>query len=227
MEAAYRGEMLTPSRCGRMDQVSDVFLISRRTATPSALQSHRHTQRLLHARLVHQCVAMGAGSVGLMTFDTDGCQVPIKQRQSFLLAIRRQMHACLLPARTRSAHLIFLSARTQLRVLACRAPLHFVVADLRAAKDTVVILKALQACFPFPADSVQVRRARPGPVLNTPVPRASSSQPVLKHPFLPLLVYMSVWGRAACIGTHPTTKSCAGRQWRPSRPATPRPWAPS
>jgi len=38
--------------------------------------------------------------------------------------------------------------------------LHFVVADLRAAKDTVVILKALQACFPFPADSVQSRMHR-------------------------------------------------------------------
>jgi hypothetical protein len=44
-----------------------------------------------------------------------------------------------------------------LRVIACRAPLHFVVADLKAAKDTVVILGSLNECFPFPLDSVQVR----------------------------------------------------------------------
>ena len=87
MEAAYRGEMMTPSRCGRMDQ----------------------------------CVAMGSGSIGLMSFDVQGCQ---------------------------------------LRVLPCREPLHFVVADLKASKDTVVILKALNGCFPFPADSIQSRMHR-------------------------------------------------------------------
>ena len=87
MEAAYRGEMMTPSRCGRMDQ----------------------------------CVAMGSGSVGLMSFDVQGCQ---------------------------------------LRVLSNREPLYFVVADLKASKDTVVILRSLQQCFPFPSDSIQSRMHR-------------------------------------------------------------------
>ena len=83
MEAAYRGEMMTPSRCGRMDQ----------------------------------CVVMGAGSIGLMDFDGEDCH---------------------------------------LRIIACNQPLHFVVADLKASKDTVKILGSLQECFPFPLDSTQV-----------------------------------------------------------------------
>jgi galactokinase len=68
-----------------------------------------------------QCVAMGSGSIGLMTFDVQGCQ---------------------------------------LRVLSNREPLYFVVADLKAAKDTVVILRSLQRCFPFPSDSIQSRMHR-------------------------------------------------------------------
>ena len=111
MEAAYRGEMMTPSRCGRMDQ----------------------------------CVAMGSGSIGLMSFDVQGCQ---------------------------------------LRVLPCREPLHFVVADLKASKDTVVILKALNGCFPLPADSVQSRMHRY--VSNNQVPTPPSTIPTSIHPLPPI-----------------------------------------
>lgn len=83
MELAFRGEMYTPSRCGRMDQ----------------------------------CVVMGAQAVGIMTFD--GLQ----------------------PA--------------DLRVLQPAAPLHFVVVDLHAFKDTVCILQQLNDCFPVPANETQ------------------------------------------------------------------------
>ncbi len=35
------------------------------------------------------------------------------------------------------------------------ADLHFVVADLNAGKDTVIILRDLQRAFPFPSNSVE------------------------------------------------------------------------
>jgi hypothetical protein len=77
MELAYSGEMLTPSKCGRMDQ----------------------------------CVAMGAGKI---------------------------------------AHMTFRGTAVTLRGLAVGAPLHFVVASLKASKNTVRILASLSAGFPFP-----------------------------------------------------------------------------
>ncbi len=43
-----------------------------------------------------------------------------------------------------------------LRILACKSPLYFVVADLNAAKDTICILGSLNDCFPVPSDSNQV-----------------------------------------------------------------------
>jgi hypothetical protein len=64
-----------------------------------------------------QCVAMGPGSVGLMEFNVDSCN---------------------------------------LRILANKAPLYFVVADLNATKDTVCILRSLNDCFPVPSESNQV-----------------------------------------------------------------------
>lgn len=42
-----------------------------------------------------------------------------------------------------------------MQILTCKAPLYFVVADLKAGKDTVVILRDLNACFPHPADETQ------------------------------------------------------------------------
>jgi galactokinase len=86
MEIAYRGEMLTPSQCGRMDQ----------------------------------CVAMGKDTIGLMTF-AEGC--------------------------------------TAIMPLMVETPLYFVVADLKAHKDTVVILDSLHKCFPFPKNTKEVRNS--------------------------------------------------------------------
>lgn len=82
MELAYQGEMLTPSRCGRMDQ----------------------------------CVVMGAGAIGLMEFTDSGCS---------------------------------------LEKIKCFNNLHFVVADLNAKKETIVILRELDSCFPHPQDETQ------------------------------------------------------------------------
>lgn len=79
MEIAYKGESLTPSKCGRMDQ----------------------------------CVAMGSGSIGLMEFGLNSCS---------------------------------------LSVLRSNVPLYFVVADLKAGKNTITILNELNKCFPFPED---------------------------------------------------------------------------
>lgn len=77
MEYAYRGERLTPSHCGRMDQAC----------------------------------AFGSTPVSI-TYDGD------------ILHVERATLG---------------------------APLHFVLVDLRASKDTVVILHALQAAYPVPS----------------------------------------------------------------------------
>lgn len=83
MELAYRGEMLTPSRCGRMDQ----------------------------------CVAMGSNSIAIMEFEGEICR---------------------------------------LKKLECNRDIYIVVVDLNASKDTRVILRDLNACYPFPKNDIQV-----------------------------------------------------------------------
>jgi len=81
MEFAYQGEIVTPSRCGRMDQAC----------------------------------AYGDKPV-IMTYDGEFVDV------------------------------------AEVRV---SEPLHFVIVDLRAVKDTVVILRDLQSAFPFAKDEAQ------------------------------------------------------------------------
>ena len=73
MEAAYYGEMCTPSQCGRMDQ----------------------------------CVAMGSGSVGLMEFDQFSCD---------------------------------------LKIVPCKDPLYFVVADLKVCVCVCVCVVLGMVC---------------------------------------------------------------------------------
>jgi galactokinase len=43
-----------------------------------------------------------------------------------------------------------------LRQLSCAQPLYFVVADIKAGKDTMAILCDLSACFPYPQSKIQV-----------------------------------------------------------------------
>ena len=50
----------------------------------------------------------------------------------------------------------FVNSSCRLQPLPCKVRLHFVVADLRASKDTVVILRDLNACFPIPKNPTQV-----------------------------------------------------------------------
>lgn len=82
MEVAYKGEMMTPSRCGRMDQ----------------------------------CVVMGPNAMALMTFDSQRCS---------------------------------------LKTLHCGCAFYFVVVNLNAFKDTVVILRELNDCFPLAQNDTQ------------------------------------------------------------------------
>ena len=44
----------------------------------------------------------------------------------------------------------------RLRKLICGTPLYFVIVDLKAGKDTVVILKELNSCFPFAQNDTQL-----------------------------------------------------------------------
>ena len=76
MEAAYYGEMCTPSQCGRMDQ----------------------------------CVAMGSGSVGLMEFDQFSCD---------------------------------------LKIVPCKDPLYFVVADLKVCVCVCVLCGVWCVCADY------------------------------------------------------------------------------
>lgn len=41
--------------------------------------------------------------------------------------------------------------------LYCEKALHFVVADLRASKDTIKILRSLNDCFPVPTSEAEVK----------------------------------------------------------------------
>lgn len=94
-----QGEMLTPSRCGRMDQ----------------------------------CVVMGPGAVGLMEFNSTHCTLRKLQLPSTHFPVKNTVEGSevIQPAQ------------------------HFVVVDLKSFKDTVVILRELNECFPFPANDTQ------------------------------------------------------------------------
>lgn len=46
--------------------------------------------------------------------------------------------------------------KCELTKLICGAPLYFVVCDLNAFKDTMVILRELNACFPHATNDTQV-----------------------------------------------------------------------
>lgn len=90
--------MLTPSRCGRMDQ----------------------------------CVVMGPGAVGLMCFDTHHC------------TLRRLS----LPAPIASLD----------SFNGGKSGFYFVIVDLKASKNTVVILRELNESFPHPVNDTQVSK---------------------------------------------------------------------
>lgn len=50
----------------------------------------------------------------------------------------------------------FNESNCSLHKLSSPVPIYFVVADMKAGKDTVVILKSLNECFPEPLSSQQV-----------------------------------------------------------------------
>eukprot|EP00981_Chlorochromonas_danica_P004115 scaffold801_cov178-Ochromonas_danica.AAC.20 len=49
----------------------------------------------------------------------------------------------------------FINEECQLTILINPSPLYFVVVDLLSEKDTVIILRELNACFPFPQNTQQ------------------------------------------------------------------------
>ena len=67
-----------------------------------------------------------------------------------------RMDQCVVMGSHAIALMTFDGAHCSLRRLRCGANLYFVVVDLNASKDTVVILRDLNACFPAPADPTQV-----------------------------------------------------------------------
>ena len=100
MDIAYRGECITGSKCGRMDQ----------------------------------CVAMGQGVIGLMQFTS--------LRRDMDLDTTNSQDCDTLPS---------------IQQVYNKSELHFVVGNVMGSKDTVAILQALNACFPYAQNSRQVR----------------------------------------------------------------------
>jgi hypothetical protein len=88
-----------------------------------------------------QCVAMGREAVGLMEYNGHEPQTADADLAS------PADHASRKPA-------------TDIRLLYNHVPLYFVVASVMGSKDTVAILRALNACFPFPTNSTQSRMHR-------------------------------------------------------------------
>lgn len=77
-----------------------------------------------------QCVVMGPGAVGLMCFDAHRCHL-------------RRLALPPAPATTEAS-------------VNHQNGFYFVIVDLKASKNTVVILRELNACFPHPANDTQV-----------------------------------------------------------------------
>lgn len=165
MQAAFEGERLTPSLCGKMDQVR---------AWGPALPLHAAPARSARsARAVSRgCVREGEAphlpSVARPSGSRRGVRLrvfppmpshahvtkwrwPSRPRSG----ARRAAHACAHPVRAsrrqacafgcRPVEMTFDGDVLHVAPIALAAPLHFVLVDLRAAKDTVVILERLQA----------------------------------------------------------------------------------
>ena len=91
-----------------------------------------------------QCVVMGPGAVGLMKFDSDHCSL-----RRLSLPTSSQTSSSTHPeASTNSVDCTGCDQKTGL---------FFVVVDLKASKNTVVILHELNECFPHPRNHTQVR----------------------------------------------------------------------
>jgi mevalonate kinase len=127
MDVAYRGERYTRSLCGRMDQ----------------------------------SVAMGRGRVGLMEFGANLTDAQAMSVEGAKFVCRHADYAS-----TSAVGGVGTATQPSLpeallppdvRLIHNRRALYFVVGDVMGSKDTVTILKSLNACFPFPSNSKQVR----------------------------------------------------------------------
>ncbi len=67
-----------------------------------------------------------------------------------------RMDQCVAMGPNASAVMKFKGDSCEMTVLKCGRQLHFVFADLKSSKDTIVILRELNACFPFPQNESQV-----------------------------------------------------------------------
>ena len=67
-----------------------------------------------------------------------------------------RMDQCVVMGSNAIAIMEFCNQSCSLQKITCAKSVFFVVVDLRAHKDTVKILKDLNACFPFPEDDTQV-----------------------------------------------------------------------
>lgn len=85
-----------------------------------------------------QCVVMGPGAVGLMEFSGTGCTL---KKLTF----------------GRSNTDTGSDAERSINCKDVEEGLYFVVVDLKSSKDTVAILRDLNACFPVAQNETQVR----------------------------------------------------------------------
>lgn len=66
------------------------------------------------------------------------------------------MDQCVAMGRDSIGLMEFNESHCSLHKLSSPVPIHFVVADMKAGKDTVVILRSLNECFPEPSSPQQV-----------------------------------------------------------------------
>jgi galactokinase len=67
-----------------------------------------------------------------------------------------RMDQCVVMGKGAIAMMCFQNEECSLRTISCKAELYFVVVDLKSSKDTVVILRELNACFPIAQNDTQV-----------------------------------------------------------------------
>lgn len=127
MELAFQVQLMHCTTIATQTSIkSHMYVIQGEMATPS------------RCGRMDQCVVMGPGAVGLMTFGSDRC------------SLRRLS----LPASTSTP--IDITSTPNSNTVTSKPGFYFVVVDLKASKDTVVILRELNDCFPHPSNDTQV-----------------------------------------------------------------------
>jgi hypothetical protein len=106
-----------------------------------------------------QCVVMGGGAVGVMDFDAAAPPVGVGAAAGAVCALRilQLPPTAAVPALVASPSIDTGATSSGAHGSSQPFVLRFVVVDLKAPKDTISILRNLNACFPVPLTETQVK----------------------------------------------------------------------